>query len=403
MNRGGNMNLYQLHEVQPENYKVSYDEYDIVDFILPFENRALQLNSIRVVCDINTDLAAFSAKAGSGSDEIAVELGSNNNVFYSNLAGGHSVIDTITTSFTNGGTIENFTNYPRYIAMKTAATKDKCDLLNASSSCEGKTPLIKFTNNLLRGNFSSSVSGDVVGNGGVVFASQATEPFNVSFKPDFCLNNASAQGGQALLSHSKSGNIRVSVRLTRGAATLFGSEWTSAHKYFLENLKMTFVSRPDATTPALSMETKTGFVQSITSDFSNIQAVIPGICRSVSASFIPQNKQNVYTEDNLRQHRLPGLTQTQFIWNDSTNTMITYIIKNQAEVIERYLNSFNYMGHNIATLPNLQANKGFGVGVDFGEYVDLSQQKFQVQLQSRIGTEGNPHIAYLYFHGLLQM
>ena len=86
MNRGGNMNLYQLHEVQPENHKVSYDEYDIVDFILPFENRALQLNSIRVVCDINTDIALFSAKAGSGSDEIAVELGSNNNVFYNNLA-----------------------------------------------------------------------------------------------------------------------------------------------------------------------------------------------------------------------------------------------------------------------------------------------------------------------------
>tara|TARA_R110002049_G_scaffold111716_2_gene261010 strand:- start:1131 stop:2336 length:1206 start_codon:yes stop_codon:yes gene_type:complete len=397
-----NMDIYRLHEVQPENYKVSYNEYDIVDFILPFENRALQLNSIRVLCDINTDLTTFSAKAGSGTTEIAVDLGDNQSVFYNNLAGGHSVIDTITTSFSNGGTIENFTNYPRYVAMKTSATKDKMDLLNASSACEGKTPLIKYTNTLLRGSYSSSVSGYVAGNG-VSGQSQATEPFNVSFKPDFCLNNASAQGGQALLSHTKSGNIRVSIRLTRGASTLFGADWSSANKYFLENLKLTFVSRPDAPTPPLSMETKTGFVQSITSDFSNIQAVVPAICRSVSCSFIPQAKQNVYIEDNLRQHRLPGFSQLQFIWNDSTNTMITYIIKHQAEVIERYLNSFNYMGKNNATLPNLQANKGYGVGVDFGEYVDLSQQKFQVQLQTTMGTEGIPHIAYLYFHGLLQM
>tara|TARA_R110000824_G_scaffold64711_2_gene169047 strand:+ start:1579 stop:2790 length:1212 start_codon:yes stop_codon:yes gene_type:complete len=403
MNRGGNMSLYQLHEVQPENSKTSYNEYDVVDFVLPFENRALQLNSIRIVCDMNTDLTAFSAKAASATTgEVAVNLGNTNAVFYNNLAGGHSVIDSITTSFTQGGTIENFTNYPRYVAMKTAATKDKCDLLNASSACEGKTPLIKYTNTLLRGSFSSSVSGLVVGSGTVV-GSQATEPFNVSFKPDFCLNNAAAQGQQPLLSHSKSGNIRVSIRLTRGASVLFGNDWSSSNNYFLENLKLTFVSRPDAVTPALTMETKTGFVQSITSDFSNIQAVVPAICKSVSASFIPQDKQNVYTEDNLQQHRLPGMTQLQFIWNDSTNTMVTYIIKRQAEVIERYLNSFNYMGKNIATLPNLQANRGFGVGVNFGEYVNLSNQKFQVQLQSKIGTEGNPHIAYLYFHGLLQM
>ena len=368
--------------------------------MLPFEGRAIQLNSIRVHFDLLTDLVAFGAESGGGQG--AVDPTKQLNVFYNNLAGGHSVVDTITTSLNSTGQIENLTNYPRYVAMKTGATMDKDDLVNSGSACEGKCSLQKFTNVLLRGSQSGTMDG-VVGSGGIVKDDIKCEVFNCSIKPDFCLNNASAGGALPVLSHSKSGNIRISLRLSRSAATLFGSEWLSTNKYHLENLKLTFISRPDQVTPKLSMETKISIKQSVVSDFSNIAAVVPAVCKSVSCSFQPQSAENVSAEDNLRTYRLPFLTQTQFIWNDSTNKMITYIIKNQAEVIERYLNSFNYRGVSVATLPNLSSNKGFGVGVDFGEYIDLSQQKFSLQLQSSVGTEQVPFVAYLYFHGLISM
>ena len=85
--------------------------------------------------------------------------------------------------------------------------------------------------------------------------------------------------------------------------------------------------------------------------------------------------------------------------------MITYIIKNQPETIERYLNSFNYMGMNDANPVALQSNMGYGVGLDFGEYVNLASQKFQIQMNTTIGSEntsgyGN-FIAFLYFHGII--
>jgi len=300
------------------------------------------------------------------------------------------------------GQLENFVNYPRYVAMKTSATKDPNQLLQASNVCELKAPLAKFTNITLRGEQSSTLDGNGVRTGA------STEICNFSIKPNFCLNMAQAVGGgMPLISHTKSGNIRVSIRLARNEDVLWGSSTsTTNNNYELNNLHLTFVSRPDGAVPAqINMETKTSIKQSLQSDVANVQAVVPATCKSVSCSFQPQNREHTTLYDNLQQYRLPNLSQLQFIWNDSTNTMITYIIKNQPETMERYLNSFNYRGMNDANPVALNANQGYGVGLDFGEYVNLASQKFQIQLNTTIGQEsatgyGN-FIAYLYFHGIM--
>tara|TARA_R110002096_G_scaffold102151_2_gene225731 strand:- start:769 stop:1932 length:1164 start_codon:yes stop_codon:yes gene_type:complete len=380
--------LYRLHSVIPENFKTSYEQYDIVDFVLPFETRAIQLNTIRIIADLDTQLD------GASLDTLGA-------YFLNNHAGAHSVIDTITTN-TMLGQLENFVNYPRYVAMKTSATKDPNELLEASNVCELKSPLAKFTNFTLRGEQSAELDG------AGIKASAVKEICNFSLKPNFCLNTAQAVGGGLpLISHTKSGNIRVSIRLARNEDVLWGSSTTATNNnYSLKNLHLTFVSRPDANVPkSINMETKTSLKQSLQSDAANIQAVVPAVCKSVSCSFMPQDREHTTLYDNLQQYRLPNLSQLQFIWNDSTNAMITYIIKNQPETIERYLNSFNYMGMNDANPVALQSNMGYGVGLDFGEYVNLASQKFQIQMNTTIGSEntsgyGN-FIAFLYFHGII--
>ena len=380
--------LYRLHSVIPENFKTAYGQYDIVDFVLPFEMRAIQLNTIRIIADLDTSL--------NGADINTLE-----SYFLNGHAGAHSVIDTITTN-TMLGQLENFVNYPRYVAMKSSAEKDPNQLLQSSSVCELKSPLAKYTNITLRGEQSSSL------NASAIRANASTEICNFSLKPDFCLNSARAVGGgMPLVSHTKSGNIRVSIRLARNEDVLWGSSTTTTNNnYSLKNLHLTFVSRPDNNVPsAINMETKTSLKQSLQSDMANVQAVVPAVCKSVSCSFQPQDREHTTLYDNLQQYRLPNLSQLQFIWNDSTNTMITYIIKNQPETMERYLNSFNYIGMNSANPVALNSNNGYGVGLDFGEYVDLSKQKFQIQINTTIGSEvitgyGN-FIAYLYFHGII--
>ncbi len=382
--------LYRLHQVFPENFKTSYGQYDIVDFILPFEDRAIECNTLRVVCDISTSLDA-------------ADINTLEKFFMNHHAGGHSLVDTITTT-TMMGQLENFVNYPRYVAMKTSATKDPNALQDASSLCEGKCVSQKYSNIYLRGSQSSTL------NGNAVRANAAKEVFNVSFKPDFCLNNTRAEGGgMPLISHTKSGNIKVSIRLARNEDVLYGADTsTTNNNYAVKNIKMTFVSRPDRNVPArVSMGTKTSIKQSLQSDLANIQAVVPAVCKSVSVSFQPQTREHTLLFDNLQQYRLPNLNQLQFIFNDSTNTLITYIIKNQPEIMERYLNSFNYMGMSDTNPVALNANKGYGVGLDFGEFIDLSKQKFQIQINSNVGSESSTgygnFIAYLYFHGIIQM
>ena len=74
-------------------------------------------------------------------------------------------------------------------------------------------------------------------------------------------------------------------------------------------------------------------------------------------------KSSIYAENNLSNN-------------------ISYVIDSQNDMVIRGVQSLGGAGHNQATYDKMLGSKGFIIGQDFDQMVDLSQQKFSTQLKS---------------------
>jgi len=368
--------MFMYHSVIPENNKASYGEYDNIDMMMTFEGRSLNLNSVRIegVLSVTQNGTSLSSTANEAKD-----------IKLDKLVASHSVIESIQTSFQNGGLIENLNEYPRLVKALTSATEGVDAMNNASNVCQLKAPTDEMTNLLLKG---------------VGVETQLTTPISTdpdfSFKPKFCLNSAIGDH----LPYSKSGAIRVSINLARTFAVLFGLDVDSTTAYSISDLRLTFTSVPEMPQHmdgTIVMNTILNLKQSIQSSFANIQTKVPAICRAVTISFLQQSAENQAKENNLQLMKVEGLNEVQYLFNDSTNSLISYILRDYEEVISRAIDSVYDSGKNNATMNNLADNQGFLAGLDFGGMVDLRNQKFGFQLDSAI-TSSDPFIAFLYFH-----
>lgn len=365
------MTDFKYHEVIPENLRTSYTEYDNVDFLLSFPNRSVNVGS---VC-IEGELEVRENGAFIVAEDIKLD----------HLAGSHSLWESITTTAnasSGGQVLENLNEYPRYAKMGNAATMGQGDACNSENVCELKTPFDQMTIDALQ--CEKPVT-------------QPTLPVQLnpdfSCKPLICLNS-----GRGAIPHRRSGDVRVSVNLARVNAVLFGIGVSAQTTYALKDLKLTFTSVPDdGSNEPVVLKTKLGITQSVATGFANVQTRVPAVCTAMTASFQVQQNSNTKKNNNLALNKVPNLTQTQFLWNDSTNTLISYIIKSDTEVIDRAISSMVDTGKNSLSTQNLANNNGFLVGLDFDMPVDLSSQKFSLQLTSGI-TSGVPMIVYMYFH-----
>ena len=71
------------------------------------------------------------------------------------------------------------------------------------------------------------------------------------------------------------------------------------------------------------------------------------------------------------------------------------------DAIHKGVESLKRGGANEVNMSAYHANKGFIMGLDFnGDYIDLSSNKFSMNLKSS-SVSLAPHLIYLYFHTLL--
>jgi hypothetical protein len=365
--------MIRYHTVQPSNTKQIYSEYDSVDFELTFEQRQLLPNSIRIEADLDvwTDgTTATTRVLADGTDKIYIDP----------KIGAHSFLSSITTELQQQGVIENFQEYPRYVKMATETTIASNDLFNSENVCELRTPSLKVANAVLAGQ----------GDGANVSVISA----DFSIKPMFCLNTLSAP-----LSYTRSGAIRVTVHLSRYYSALFGAGMTPDVIYQLKNLRLCYMTQPDAANPKskVMMRTRLNIKQSVTSAFANISTRVPAVCNAVSCSVQLQSNENDQYANNNKTEVLPNVKELQFLFNDSQNEYITYQIKDREELLRRYIQSFADTGSNNASITKLRANSGWGVGLPFRDFIDLSNQKFNVQLTTDVQSTA-PYILYMYFH-----
>ena len=369
------------HKVTPQNYKpTGYTEYGDVSFVCTFDQRLMNLNSVRINGTITTNIDP----ATTANDAF---------IYLDPDVGAHSFFNSFITEI-NGDTIENISSdYGRLVKMKTTATQNKQSMLSAKNVCELKAPFASITNDLLQGERPPYQP-----TAGQVPANALRNSIDFSIKPEICLNNAVGQ-----LAYRKTGDVTVNLVLERNANVFYGPNMNSNITYTLNDLELTFTSDDDnGEDEPVIMTTYQTLNQSIQSSFANASVRVASLVDGVSGSFQLNSEMNGLKTNAFTLYHPPNISSLQFLYNDSTNTYLTYELKNQVEILSRYLESWN-RDHNMnsVSMASVINNEGFGIGLDM-PFTDLRQQKFNIQLTSDI----NPAIStvmYLFFKSVLRM
>ena len=364
-----------FHSAQPEARQDSYVEFNNVDFVLAVgEGRSLMRNSVR----INGDILITN----DGTTR------SNGRVYLDNRIGVHSTIDSIQTSFSGaGGVKEVIQNYGRWCTMDAIGTIYEDDYNSAKYQCEQRAPTQVCS--------GKNAKGEETLNSGT----NITDNLDFSIKPLCVLNKMSGDH----LPFEKSGDIRLTVNLARNMSALMGDNQGSGATYELSNLHVSYSSVPTQGNPAstaTTMRSVYNVKSTILSGSANIQAQVPSMADACSISFQSQDRENVNIFSNYDCNTVQGIRQVEFLFNDATNKYITYQMNDQNEMIHRYVDSFRNTGHQQMSLDKFRTNTGFGIGLHFGGFIDLSNQRFGVQIDSDIDNS-KPMNIYLYFHSLI--
>lgn len=354
----------------PENLRDSYGEFDTVDFVLTFDQMALQLGSLRLEGDL---------EVRKGGNRIAA----TQDIKYDRTIGAHSFIESIQTEML-GQVFENLVEYPRMCKMYAAGRNQQGDMCNTHNICELKAPYDYLTTLILGGN-------QPVGQ----LSTPIYEEPDFSIRLDTILNSA-----VDFVPYSKTGAIRVSINLARTVSALYGKDMDATVTYALKNLKLSYRTTDDMSVVSKSvmLKKRMSIKSSIQSSLANIQSKVPSTSvKAMFASFQEQSHENQYFWNNVALDKIPNLDEIQFLFNDSTNQFISFVIRSQPEVLLNYVKAMGETGRNSVTLKEMNNNDGYGVGVSMGdELIDLTNQKFAVQINSEISS-AKPYIMYMYF------
>ena len=365
------------HQVEPQATQPSYKSFDNVDFVINAgEGRALLKNSVRILGDLRVNSTGTTrATAGIGFDRNA---------------GAHCFIDSIQVSMENAGLVENIQHYPRYVSMVGHATDDRLDLLNSDRACELKCHVDAYPEALTKG-----IETYVVGGGSGVTVLQDVD---FSLKPVCGLNRMS--GGD--LAEAVSGSVTLTCNLARDVVALRGRSQVAGSNYELINLRCTFqtVMASQKREPVL-MRTIHAIKSNLLSGTGTISVNVPAVCSGVSMSFIDTAREGQITFNSYALEQPQAISEVQYMFNDATNSLVTYVLQDRTEMLERFISSLEVTGHNQVAKDTFRANQGFGLGLPFDSLVDLSKNRFTVQIAS--GANNRPSSAFLYFHSSISM
>jgi len=387
---------YLYHTVECENIKSTYGEHDNVDFNLNFPNRALVCGSVRLEGEL--EILYDGTNPLEGTQRVQVD----------HMIGANAFIGGCVTQFQNQGIIENATELGRWCKMQAAGQHSESDMMEGRHACELRTPDKILSNYALTPRVPSDMGGgaDAATHGGGAYAADSDggnavliiDP-DFSIKPKICLN-AVASPTNSLLSYQASGEIKLSFNLARNLEALYGLSATAGVKYSLKNLEVCFTSVPDSGPQPLVLRTNMCLKSNINSQLSNHSSRVPAICDSMSASFLTLDREVSQFFKNTALEKPPNVSNVKFMFNDSTSSYITYELRNNIEIIEEGVKALSKGSHSSIRPDLLGANESYVLGLDFGEALDLSKQKFNIQIESEVSS-GSPMLMFSYFHSLV--
>lgn len=375
--------LIVRHETEPVNARQngSYDPFDNIDFTLDFNQRAILMNSIKI------------------SGRVAVRKGgnklNNDEVLYDPTIGAHNFIDTITCGTEQQGVLETIQQYSRYVGMKSDTTNYETDTgTNLSRVVELKTYDIRtaFANlNIREANVPTGADGGVV-----------DDDLSFVIAPDIIFNNAqgATDPSDVRVSYTKTGSLRLSLRVSRIADGLFGLGMDNTVSFSLVDVKCQFLSMPDENPQnQVITEVKAHVKQSILSNQANLSVRVPMVAKSFSGTFLPINESGSLTDNTQRREAINDMDTVQFLFNNNTMDLITYELKNRSEILRHYLNSMGSARKAQVNPVENSAGRGYGVGIEFSA-TDLTNNSFNIQLSSPTFNSKN-QLLFGYFKGVV--
>lgn len=377
----------RYHSVPPSNKKESYSDFDNIDFLLNSTGRSLVMGSVRLMGDVTvyTD-----------SENPLTET-----ICFDGLTGSHSWFNSIVTSCSSIGQIENLVSYPHYVASKARAQLAREDTFQSQYTCENRCPDGRVASALLKGTTFGA---------GSTYDSALTRPMNFAIRPDFCLNNALA-GTDNNLPFSKTGDITVSVIVSQSISVLFGTEKTGVgaigvdRNIQISNLRLTFTSVPDTGKypKAYQMRVGSSIKQSLQSTYSNISTLAPLVSDRFWMVFVPQADDNSALANGLACYRPPQVARVEYLWSDSFNAEYTYAIVDEEEMLTLGVKAVNgIVSDNQCGLNILASNDGYILGMPFGSFIDLRQNKLSINIESGISSTA-PITCYMFFSGVVSL
>jgi len=356
------------HQVQPQSIQATYNEYNQLDFLISVgEGRSLLPGSVRILADLRVNETGLTRSTGA--------------ITYNRNCGGHAFIDSVQVQTQNQGLLENLQNYGRYVNMDANASLDNLDMLDSRQACELRAPSQAVATDMCEGIVSSVGGGDNI-----------TNDADFSIKPLVCLNKMNRD-----LPFSKSGIVTVQLTLARNMSALFGQNQTVDANYSLSNVRCCYKSIVE---PMDKSPVNMGVIYSVKSNIlsgtASISANVPAVCESVAINFIQNQHENAQVYDNYKNESVQGLEELQFIMNDQTNSLVTYQLTDQTEILERFIDSMRNTSHNQVSLQKFRSNCAFACGLNFEEPVDLSNNRFTLQITSGV-TNQYPVNVFMYF------
>jgi len=364
--------MSQPHQIFPQSFKDSYSQNDVVDFVMTFENQSMLANSIRITGDLYINSTGATAITSNSVDN-------SKNVVFDSITGIHGAWQAI-TSVSDSGVLENNNDYPRYVKAKAMSSLANTQFGTESSRvCE------------LRSGDTNSTIARALATG-----NPNSRGISFSMVPDIALNKSSDH-----IPFNKTGPCKITLRLATNNQFLYGSDNDSNYNYEIKNLQLHYRTIPQSSSKQLQFETVMSISNTIDSNNASLATRVPATVQSVSCVFIREKNLNQLKPNHLALEVPPAVERVEFSFNDSTTQYLTYELTNREEILYNYQRSWGQGKKHNMTLELLDhEGRSYGIGMPFGQLIDMSNSKFGLNLKSNISNQ-DKYAIIMFFRGVV--
>jgi len=364
------------HEARPMNDSSTFGEFQSIDWEIEDVGRKLVNNSIYIEADLVVEVST------------GVPIPLECRVGLSRDIGYHSLWESFNVENSKYGSIQNIQHYPKYCMILATGAGNVSSCLTPMAQAEGRQLTDEASRYTIQPQHCRHATND---------DKNISKPVNLCIKPKICLNSMAGDN----YSFAKNGAIRISTNLARNGTALHGGAVTGTSSYTLQNVRLKYLTVPDdGKQSAIMMNSVVSVKQAVNSQQSNLSVKVPAkSCSGVIVSYISQANEIGLQTDSYKLENMPNLEELQYLFSDTQAKYISYNVTDQQDMLKLGVDAISLAGVKVKT-NSFKSNGNEGVihGLDFQQNIDLSRNKFGLNIRSSSDKiSSNPRNVYMHF------